>query len=446
MFRGHFKIFTNIAWSLVFCVTLSGCTSISEGVTRALMSPSDKEDTRQCYIRGQEFDGIEQLLEDSGPSALDSEQEVKILMVHGIGTHLPDYSTRLAENLARELGLSVVDRQPKNITLRLPSMEDFPESSKILKNYRGNSGDKNGFLRVDRYRSKSDQRSMIFYELTWSEVTEADKKLLAYDDSGEYSFRRAELNNELKQFINSHLPDPLMYLGNAQTNIQFAVNHSLCWMFARDYDDIPVYADEPCQLIEASTAEFKQDKFVFISHSLGSRIMTDAIQQVADIQQIIGLDIGTNLTEQWNQAFRDTEFTIFMLSNQLPLLQLGQSPPTITNQYAEYCSANGSKQNERAFKETNVVAFSDPNDILSWAVPPDYQDNHIDSRMCTNLVNVIINIADVKNVLGLEFAPPGLAHRGYDDDERVIKIMARGMSDEKADPLVKDRCQWLEVR
>ena len=70
----------------------------------------------------------------------------------------------------------------------------------------------------------------------------------------------------------------------------------------------------------------------------------------------------------------------------------------------------------------------------------------MDSRICPSLVNVIINIAPVKSVLGVELAAPGEAHRGYDNDQRVIKLMAHGMSDDQADPMVKDRCTWMEVR
>jgi len=66
--------------------------------------------------------------------------------------------------------------------------------------------------------------------------------------------------------------------------------------------------------------------------------------------------------------------------------------------------------------------------------------------MCPVITNVIINIAEVNSVFGVELASPGEAHRGYDNDQRVIKLMARGMSDNKADPMVKERCEWLEVR
>ena len=112
-------------------------------------------------------------------------------------------------------------------------------------------------MNVSTFLSKASDRRMIFYELTWSEITEADKRILAYDDSGEYSFRRAELNRDLKQFVNTQLPDTLLYLGNAQLNIQLAVTQTLCWMFTRDYDRLPDRTDQICQFEQYPPAEVR---------------------------------------------------------------------------------------------------------------------------------------------------------------------------------------------
>ena len=42
------------------------------------------------------------------------------------------------------------------------------------------------------------------------------KALLAFDNSGEYSYRRAEVNDMLKKFSNDTGPDPIIYLGEKQ--------------------------------------------------------------------------------------------------------------------------------------------------------------------------------------------------------------------------------------
>jgi hypothetical protein len=43
-------------------------------------------------------------------------------------------------------------------------------------------------------------------------------------------------------------------------------------------------------------------------------------------------------------------------------------------------------------------------------VPPDYEEKNMDSHLCPNLVNVIINIAQAKSVFGIELALPGEKH------------------------------------
>jgi hypothetical protein len=397
-------------------------------------------------VRGPAFDGIEQFIDATTQPGPKMGGEMKVLMVHGIGTHLPGYATRLAENLARELQLNVVDRTPKIINLRLHTRRDIYESEVSKGRMRGELGDSNGVVTVQRYRSKDGTRGMTFYELTWSKITEPDKRIIEYDNSGTFSFRRADLNNDLKQFVNSHLPDPMIYLGDAHGNIQIAVSQTLCWMFTRDYTEVPEQTDEACKLVEYSPDELRNDSFAFISHSLGSRILTDAMQSLTAAVAETGQ--SRELTEDelvWAGTLKNESMRIFMLSNQLPLLQLGRQVPPVTNQFTDYCTADGEKRDERVFAISKIVAFSDPNDILSWSVPPGYADRYMDSRMCPVLTNVIINIAEVKSVFGIEIAAANEAHSEYDNDERVIKMIAHGVSDEGTDPLVAERCEWLQV-
>jgi len=440
----NFRIFLIVPLLLLH----SGCSSFGEGLMRGLVQQED-EDTRQCYVRGPAFDGIDQMIEVSEQSGVALDSDIKVLMVHGIGTHLPGYSTRLAENLARELGLDVVERTPKVITLRLHFDPVLFKKNLALGHVRGELGEKNGNLTLQRYRNKDGSRSMVFYELTWSEITAADKRIMTFDDSGAYSFRRAGLNNDLKKFINSHLPDPLIYLGDAQGNIQSAVSQALCWMFTQDYEEVPEHVDQVCDFHDYPPDQLINDSFVFVSHSLGSRILTDALQGVtAAVAKERDDKMGrySEVAGKWVDAMQQEPLTIFMLSNQLPLLQLGRPVPAVTNQFDDYCTAEGANSDGRVFAESKIIAVSDPNDILSWSVPPGYEDRYIDSRMCPVLTNVIINIAKVKNLLGVELAAPGEAHRGYDNDERVVKMIARGLGKPQSDPLIEERCEWLEVR
>ena len=350
----------------------SACSSFGEGLMRGLVN-QEKEDTRECYVRGPGFDGIEQSVDATAEGEAKLHGEVKVLMVHGIGTHLPGYSTRLAENLARELDLNVVDRTPKTVSLRLNVPPKVFEELKAQGVMRGELGDSNGFLMTQRYRSKDGTRAMSFYELTWSEITEPDKSVINYDSSGEYSFRRAGVNHELKQFINNHLPDPLIYFGDAQGNIQASVGQTLCWMFTRDFDELPVHTDEACEFLGRTPQELeiRKDSYAFISHSLGSRILTDSLQTIT-ASIALGKSESAVRSEKvarlWVETLQSTRLSIFMLSNQLPLLQLGRPIPEVTNQFNDYCTVEGARKEGRVFKESRIVAFSDPNDILSWSV------------------------------------------------------------------------------
>jgi hypothetical protein len=111
-----------------------------------------------------------------------------------------------------------------------------------------------------------------------------------------------------------------------------------------------------------------------------------------------------------------------------------------------YCQPGGADFADRLFKETELIAFSDPNDLLSYPIPDAFVRDHVDSRLCPKQVNVTINIARVSSVLGLgEFANPLAAHVDYDDDERVIALITRGIGQPETAAVVEERCTWLEV-
>ena len=112
----------------------------------------------------------------------------------------------------------------------------------------------------------------------------------------------------------------------------------------------------------------------------------------------------------------------------------------------QYCGPEAPRANSRFLQQLNMVAFTDPNDILSYPVPPGWAREYLDSRLCTNVRNVTINIAHVRRlpVLG-EFADPLVAHTGYNSDPRVAELIVRGIGHEDASALVRERCQWIEV-
>lgn len=411
------KKIIHLAFILAVSSSLNGCTSLGKGLVEGLLEKQEQEDTRLCEITGDKFTGLKPQLEVP-------DRKMKVLMVHGVGNHLPGYATEFLEKLAKELDLTVTATAHKNIALADPK-----DPSKHL-----------GNLRINRYLDKDKVQELLFYELTWSEITTKDKEVLSYDNSGEQSFRRAEVNDLLKKFSNDTGPDPIIYLGEKRDDILTAFAQSLCWMASGGWDTLPDEVHQSCPVIIPEQSY--QDSYAFVSHSLGSRITIDGLQYIASVldgQDALHYQALANI-------MKNKDVPIYMMSNQLPMLQLGRKIPEMVNQKAMYCQADGEKYHERLLRKTNIIAFSDPNDLLSYALPHDFARKYLDSRLCINVTNININVARIYDAFGLgKLANPMEAHIGYDTDDRVIALIAKGIANDKTAPIVKQRCRWTET-
>ncbi len=401
---------------LIAAVQLSGCTSFGRGIAEAFMEKQQSVDTRLCEIWGKPFGGL-------APFLGNQQGKMKVLIVHGVGDHLPGYSTQFVELLAKELDLPVMSTHYKNISLtsRLDSRKNL------------------GNLRINRLLSKDQSKELIFYELTWSVITAKQKEVLAYDNSGEYSFRRAEVNDLMKKFSNDTSPDPIIYLGESREDILVSFGQSLCWMTKSNWSDLPDDVKRSCSFNDDTTAtNIDIDQYAFISHSLGSRIIIDGMQRIASLLN--------KRDAEFSNALKNKEIPIYMMSNQLPMLQLGRKLPEVSNQKAAYCQPNGEKYHQRMLSKTPIIAFSDPNDLLSYAISHGFVEKYLDSRLCIDVTNININVATIFDVFGLgKLANPIDAHLGYDTDSRVIALIAKGIGNKNAAKIVNDRCRWIET-
>ena len=132
-----------------------------------------------------------------------------------------------------------------------------------------------------------------------------------------------------------------------------------------------------------------------------------------------------------------------MLSNQLPFLQLGRTPPTVVGETDNYCKPAGRKYAERLV-QIRIHAFSDPNDVLSYTISSDFGETYIDSRMCPTITNVSLNMPPNISILRLgELANPYQAHTAYWQDERVIAYIADGVGSARDSDVIADRWMWF---
>ena len=146
-----------------------------------------------------------------------------MLYVHGIGTHVPGDGTTLRQTLAKSLGLDIRAPRPKRIVIASPS---FPNQNL-------------GEINVTRLTDEQHRRDLLFYELTWSPITQPDKDLIAFDKEQDYVLRRAALNQAMRSFVNDVAPDPLAYAGQKREPILVAVTQSICWVVSRSWSELP---------------------------------------------------------------------------------------------------------------------------------------------------------------------------------------------------------------
>ncbi|MFO1153168.1 MAG: hypothetical protein U1E42_05825 [Rhodospirillales bacterium] len=419
--------------AIMSLLPLAGCESFGRGVTLAVIQSTqgESQDTRNCQVEGRPFVGIEPLLakQDALPPATESNgsrPEMKVIYVHGIGTHAPGHGTALRQNLARSLGLDIRAPRPKRIVIAHPQ---FPNQNL-------------GEINISRLTDHNRQRNLLFYELTWSPITQPDKDLLAFDKEQEYVLRRAALNQALRTFVNDVTPDPLAYAGKRREPILLAVTQTICWAVSRSWSELPELTEgQSCGAdMPGVGSRVAIDDFVIISHSLGSRAVLDAMQRLTNLP--LAPDPRLKVIAD---NFKQRDIQVFMLSNQLPLLEAGREGQQVVGQIGAYCGPNPTKPG-RFFEKTELIAFSDPNDLMSYPVPDQFADRFIESRLCPSVTNVTINIVGVNSLLGLgEIANPLAAHSGYGADERVGALLAKGAGHPDVAPLVSERCSWHET-
>ena len=201
----------------------------------------------------------------------------------------------------------------------------------------------------------------------------------------------------MRTFVNDVAPDPLAYAGQKREPILVAVTQSICWVVSRSWSELPELTEG--QYCGASLpgvgSRVALDDFVIISHSLGSRAVLDALQRLTNLP--VGADPQL---QSIADAFKERDLQIFMLSNQLPLLEAGREGQQVTGQLAAYCGPGPTKPG-RFFAKTELIAFSDPNDLMSYPVPDKFADRYIEFRLCPSVTNVTINVVAVNSLLGM---------------------------------------------
>ena len=417
-----------------------------------------------------------------------------IIFVHGIGDHCPGYAIdrRLgwfSSDVVKTLGLKAV-AAGKTDRLVVPDFDNGDEDSTLV-------------LQRDRYTVGDDQKQVEAIEITWSGLDRWLKdNQLGYDLStrrqpspppeklkrgdeildcvkpvgGEFSQWRVPVNRVLKDgLLDRNLADAVIYAGSYGPVIERGVADAMCRIL-KEEDWSGARATESCNWTTVPVD--KTTRFLFVTHSLGSRIVYDTVLELRGTQMrpdsvVFKPSIVAAAAPAIDLLLRNTT-AIYMMANQLPMLGLADarpetksanggmpargmlSAPLITSAQeqplaetpAEHLNAQGSAwieatkgksdpfvafalaRGEAISREfvansptLDIIAFSDPNDLLSYSLPDWYGRS-------AGLANVRVTNVFVKNSIRWFwlFENPAKAHSGYMTNDDVWKAIACGAS------------------
>ena len=198
-----------------------------------------------------------------------------------------------------------------------------------------------------------------FHALVWSPLTAALKHQLDFDLTGTPTDcagvgtckpKRAALNAYVKDnLLDDCLSDAVIYEGESHVAIRDAMVQTIAQVIANDPD-----SDAP---------------LVVVAESLGSKMLFDALSAMLESWQPQTRALG-------QQAARRLAL-LFMAGNQLPILGLAEQSGglraiPVQDALQHFLDLRRRQPNRRAeaLQRLAVVAFTDPNDLLSYRLLP----------------------------------------------------------------------------
>lgn len=286
------------------------------------------------------------------------------------------------------------------------------------------------------------QGSVRAHALVWSGLTKPLKDRLCYDraknrtsceaspppkDDKSYPHYRDLLNRMAKEtLVDDCFSDAVVYLGKSRNAIQARLQEALASTRSQSIGVSTALGIGPFRASQANT-----DGVVVVSSSLGSKLVFDAIHQMSLSEDADKRAAGTLLWSRMRGAF--------MAANQIPLLSLSDEDALAANRLAPIAQKEGEYAPDplaallSAQEPWNVhgmagrpplpiVAFSDPNDLLSFSTRPYVAQ--LPPNTHYQAVDVLVRNAWS---LGL-IANPVSAHTGYLDNPQVLKVLLHGIN------------------
>jgi len=275
--------------------------------------------------------------------------------------------------------------------------------------------------------------------ILWSPLTAPAKRDLEFDaprgsvPGGEFDWKRAWLNGALKVgLINDCFADAVVYSGREFSRIHTTLKQAVCVSMGGAVSNAG-----RCSFPMVSNAS---PQIVFATESLGSKLLFDAL--VALLAEADGPTL---------QAMLDRlagDLIVFMLANQIPLLNLARETGEVAaggpfeglvQPAPGFSTGDSLEQVLRALlsrppieaaiqprtRSVTLVAFTDPNDLLSYRLSQKYKAS-FPARVW--IVNVIVS-NDYTYFGYVE--RPDTAHSGYRANKTTMDILLCGIGGPK---------------
>jgi hypothetical protein len=314
--------------ALIVCIAAT--TSCSSPYRKPELTPPDHS-----------FAGIADAFKST---AANPNPEVDVLLVHGMGNHDKAWIPIMVAPLAVALGFGS--------SITLPTPEDLPNGAEL-------------YQVILRDAARTLQISVVL----WSPITASAKKTLCSDLNSAttlcpdslYPYKRAKLNGYIKsQILDDRLSDVTFYLGaEGGETIREAIDDAWLRSLSTGHTTL---ADVKNGI--APTA--KGNPLFIISESLGSKIAIDSLEEIEHLN---------NNAEEFAKDVRSHVHALYLLANQIPILNLGlnapDGKPDVYAHLKTFASKRSSQRGLKSMSDTplNVVAFSDPSDVFSYVLP-----------------------------------------------------------------------------
>jgi hypothetical protein len=248
--------------------------------------------------------------------------------------------------------------------------------------------------------------------LIWSPMTRSYKASLDFDKPGpngdtNFPYTRATLNGELKTtLMNDCLSDAVIYAGKNGDPIRGAMRQAVC-----NFLGGVITTQQGVSACDLSGAKLDRPTAI-VTESLGSKFIFDAVRTVWDEGQ------RAPVRQAGLQRRLSAISTVYLVSNQIPLLDLANPIPSAGSSLARFVAISNGRRRVNKVSALTIVDFSDPNDLLSYRLLP----TTLDVR-AAELVNV--TVSNDNTYFGF-LERPDTAHCGYAWNRDVIGMIASG--------------------